>query len=151
MSFEGKKSKGFFDSINVECPDYERFDFLIDMNKKKVIWVGTDFHYQEWWFRIDDTEPYVRAKIASGLWTIEHSLKSLIDRFQSKENFDPMTLLRDILLKEKVQGTNAIKLSECIKKNGQLTSKAAGFLGKHIPYPENGIAVPELVSSIVTS
>ena len=99
LSPDDKKTKDFLDSINVECPDYERFDFLIDMKKKKIVWVGTDFHYQEWWFKIDETEPFVRAKIASGLWTIEHSLKSLIDRFQPKENFDPMTLLR-VMLKD---------------------------------------------------
>ena len=149
---DDKKTKDFLDSINVECPDYERFDFLIDMKKKKIVWVGTDFHYQEWWFKIDETEPFVRAKIASGLWTIEHSLKSLIDRFQPKENFDPMTVLRVMLKDARAQSPNIPVLKEYIlmNKNGH-RPKAAGFLGKHIPYPENGRAVAELVSSIVTS
>ena len=149
---DDKKTKDFLDSINVECPDYERFDFLIDMKKKKIVWVGTDFHYQEWWFKIDETEPFVRAKIASGLWTIEHSLKSLIDRFQPKENFDPMTVLRVMLKDARAQSPNTPVLKECIltNKNGP-RPKAAGFLGKHIPYPENGRPVAELVSSIATS
>jgi len=146
------KKKGFLDSINIECPDYERFDFLIDMKKKKIVWVGTDFHYQEWWFKIDETEPLVKAKIASGIWTIEHSLKSLIDRFQTKENFDPITLLRVMLKDEKAPSPTIPILKECISmnKNGP-RPRAAGFLGKHIPYPENGRAVAELVSSIATS
>jgi hypothetical protein len=94
----------------------------------------------------------VRAKIASGLWTIEHSLKSLIDRFQPKENFDPMTVLRVMLKDARAQSPNIPVLKEYIlmNKNGP-RPKAAGFLGKHIPYPENGRAVAELVSSIVTS
>ena len=152
LSPDDKKTKDFLDSINVECPDYERFDFLIDMKKKKIVWVGTDFHYQEWWFKIDETEPFVVAKIASGLWTIEHSLKSLIDRFQPKENFDPMTVLRVLLKDARAQSPNIPTLKECISinENGP-HPKAAGFLGKHIPYPENGRAEAELVSSIVTS
>jgi hypothetical protein len=152
LSPDDKKTKGFVDSINIECPDYERFDFLIDMKKKKIVWVGTDFHYQEWWFKIDETEPFVRAKIASGLWTIEHSLKSLIDRFQTKENFDPMTVLRVMLKDARSRSPNIPVLKECISitENGP-RPKAAGFLGKHIPYPENGRAVAELVSSIATS
>jgi hypothetical protein len=152
LSPDDKKTKGFVDSINIECPDYERFDFLIDMKKKKIVWVGTDFHYQEWWFKIDETEPFVRAKIASGLWTIEHSLKSLIDRFQTKENFDPMTVLRVMLKDAGTQSPNIPILKEYISigEDGP-RPKAAGFLGKHIPYPENGRAVAELVSSIATS
>jgi hypothetical protein len=152
LSADDTKTKGFLDSINVECPDYERFDFLIDMKKKKIVWVGTDFHYQEWWFKIDESEPFVRAKIASGLWTIEHSLKSLIDRFQPKENFDPMTLLRVMLKDAGTPSPNIPTLKECISINENAPRpRAAGFLGKHIPYPENGRAVAELVSGIATS
>jgi len=150
LSPDGKNTKGF--SKDVECPDYERFDFLIDMKKKKIIWVGTDFHYQEWWFKIDETEPVVRAKIASGFWTIEHSLKSLLHRFQAKENFDPMTLLRVMLKDAEIPSPNIPIMKEfiLINENGP-RPKERGFLGKHIPYPENGRAVAELVSSIVTS
>lgn len=147
-----KNTKGLVDSINVECPDYERFDFLIDMKKKKIVWVGTDFHYQEWWFKIDETERFVRARIASGLWTIEHSLKSLIDRFQPKENFDPMTLLRVMLKDAGTPSPNVPTMKDYISINENVPRpKGRGFLGKHIPYPENGRAVAELVSSIATS
>ena len=117
-----KNTKGLVDSINVECPDYERFDFLIDMKKKKIVWVGTDFHYQEWWFKIDETERFVRAKIASGLWTIEHSLKSLIDRFQPKENFDPMTLLRVMLKDAGTPSPNVPTMKDYISINENWTS-----------------------------
>jgi hypothetical protein len=152
LSPVNKKSKGFLDSINVECPDYERFDFLVDMKKNKIVWVGTDFHYQEWWFKIDEAEPLVRAKIASGLWTIEHSLKSLIDRFQPEENFNPMTLLRVMLKNAGTPSSNVPIMKDYISKNKNAPGpRGIGFLGKHIPYPENGKAVAELVSSIATS
>jgi hypothetical protein len=152
LSPDDNRTKDVLDSINVECPDYERFDFLIDMKKKKIVWVGTDFHYQEWWFKIDETEPLVRAKIASGLWTIEHSLKSLIDRFKPKEDFDPMTLLRVMLKDAETPSPNGPIMKDCISINENAPRpRGAGFLGKHIPYPENGRAVTELVSSIATS
>jgi hypothetical protein len=146
--------RGFGDYINIECPDYERFDFLIDMKKKKIIWVGTDFHYQEWWYKIDDNERFASAKIAAGLWTIERSLKSLLDRFQTKENFDPMTLLKVMLKQDKIPAqADMPMLGKYIESNKSavVPTKAAGFFGKHIPYPENGTPVTELVSSIATS
>jgi len=152
LSPDETKTKGFVDSVNLECPDYERFDFLIDMKKKKVTYVGTDFHYQEWWFKINENEPFARAKIASGLWTVEHTLKSLIGRFQPKENFDPMSLLQVMLKDARTPSSNMSMLKECISiSENAPRPRAAGFLGKHIPYPENGRAIAELVSSIATS
>jgi hypothetical protein len=145
--------RGLLDSINIECPDYERFDFLIDMKKKKIIWAGTDFHYQEWWYKIDDTEGIASAKIARGIWTVERSLKSLLDRFQTKENFDPMTLLKVMLKQDKVPALLPMPvLRENISNMGRMEpNRAAGFFGKHIPYLDNGTPVAELVSSIATS
>jgi hypothetical protein len=154
ISYDGQVKRGVFNSINIECPDYERFDFLVDMKKKKIIWVGTDFHYQEWWSKIDDTEPFVRAKIVGGLWTIEHSLESLLHRFHSKENFDPMTILKGMLKEGKtpVSPDNPMLGDYLVsKKKEMLSPKAQGFLGKHIPYPENGKAEEKLVSSIASS
>lgn len=143
----------FGGSLNIECPDYERFDFLIDMKKKKVTYVGTDFHYQEWWYKIDDGEDFTRAKIAGGIWTIERTLMSLRERFNTKENFDPMTLLK-VMLKQETPALAPMKiLREYIQSNRSRMEpyKAAGFFGKHIPYPENGRPVADLVSSIATS
>jgi hypothetical protein len=152
--YDEQIKRGFLESINIECPDYERFDFLIDMKKKKIIWVGTDFHYQEWWYNIDDSERFASAKIAGGVWTIERSLKSLLDRFQTKENFDPMTLLKVMLKQNKISALTPMPiLGEYMEstKRGMLPTRAAGFFGKHIPYPKNGRPVAELVSSIATS
>jgi hypothetical protein len=153
LSPDDTKTKGILDSINIECPDYERFDFLIDMKKKKVTYVGTDFHYQEWWYKIDDGEDFTRAKIAGGIWTIERTLMGLKERFDTKENFDPMTLLK-VMLKQESAALSPMKiLREYIQSNRSRMGpqKAVGFFGKHIPYPENGRAIAELVSSIATS
>jgi hypothetical protein len=151
--YEEQMKRGILDSINIECPDYERFDFLINMKKKKIIWAGTDFHYQEWWYKIDDSERFADAKIAGGVWTVERSLKSLLDRFQTKENFDPMTQLEVILKQDKIPKLLAMpRLGEHISEVARtVPNRAAGFFGKHIPYLDNATPVAELVSSIATS
>ncbi|MDV3243877.1 MAG: hypothetical protein LYZ66_01730 [Nitrososphaerales archaeon] len=38
--------------INVEIPDIERFDFILDARRNKIVYVGTDFHWTETWSEI---------------------------------------------------------------------------------------------------
>ena len=88
------------------------------------------------------------------MWTVERTLKGLLDRFQTKENFDPMTLLKDMLKQDKIPTTSGMQtLGKSIESKSRAMgpTRAAGFFGKHIPYPDNGTPVPELVSSIATS
>jgi hypothetical protein len=152
--------KGWWESFNIECPDNERFDFLIDMKKERIIWVGTDFHYQESWYKIEEKESFVKARIANDVNTIEQVFKNLKNRFtQVKENYDPMTQLKCIV-KEPEKQKNLILIDipgikeytvSNLNYKGDVTYKAAGFTRKHIPYVQNGKLVAELVSSIVTS
>jgi len=64
-----------------------------------------------------------------------------------------MTLLK-VMLKQETTALSPMKtLSEYIQSNRSRTgpNRAVGFFGKHIPYPENGRPVADLVSSVVTS
>ena len=159
LKSDEKARKGLWEQFSIECPDNERFDFLIDANKKKVIYLGTDFHYQESWYKIEDEE-FVKARIANDVNTIEQLLKKLKDRFnQSKENFNPMTLLKELLRdpnKERnltlfeLPDTKAYIESNVVDK-GNVTYRPIGFTRKHVPYSVNGKAVAELISSVVTS
>jgi hypothetical protein len=95
-------------SLLTEVPDNERFDFLINIQKKKVIWLGKDFHYQESWYKIDDSEPYVKARIANDADAIEISIVKGIKRLiqdllskDNKENYNPIFLLKDIIKENK--------------------------------------------------
>jgi hypothetical protein len=76
-----------WEELDIEYPYVERFDFLIDKRKKKVTWVGTDFHYQESWYNIGEEEAYVKGRIANDADAIEVSivkgLNRLIDKFSS--------------------------------------------------------------------
>ncbi len=152
--------RALWESFDIECPDSERFDFLIDMKKKKITWVGTDFHYQESWYRVDEADSFVRARIANDFNTIEQLFQKLKDRFDHrKENYDPMTRLKEMLRKPEIQKNLMLEdmpeveeyVVSNLHKNGIVTYKAVGFTRKHVPYIENGNAVAELVSSVVTS
>lgn len=153
-------SKTLWEAFDIECPDNERFDFLIDMKKKKITWLGTDFHYQELWYKFEDTESFVKARIAYPLNTIEQVLQRIRNRLnQPKENFDPMTLLRDILkeptkekslTQEDMRKVREHEISN-MDSNKSIAYRGVGFTRKHVPYAENGKLVTELMSSVVTS
>ena len=144
-----RTNRSLWESLDIECPDNERFDFLIDMKKKKISWMGTDFHYQESWYKFEESEQFVKARIANDIDTLEQVFKRLNDRFdQQKENYDPMIHLKELLRKPEKQ-TTLIQENVPEIKNG--TYRGVGFTRKHVPYAENGKAVAELVSSVVTS
>ena len=152
-------SKNILESFDIECPDIERFDFLIEMKKKKILWMGTDFHYRELWYRIKDTEPFLKARIALPWDAIGQVLSRLTNRLnQPEENYDPMGLLSEILEKPGMEGNltqEAVYLKDYVVSNigphTNLPYQAVGFTRKHIPYNENGKVVTELISSVVTS
>lgn len=148
--------RGLLESFNIECPDNERFDFLIDMRKKRVTWMGTDFHYQESWYKFEDNEQFVQARIANDFNTIEQVFLRLKDRYnQVKENYDPMIHLKEMLERPDLQGNLTLEdmteMKEKVDSNRIDAYRGVGFTRKHVPYPQNGCAVAELVSSIVTS
>ena len=154
-SSDDQTRRGLWESFDIECPDIERFDFLIDIRKRKITWLGTDFHYQELWCTFKDAEP-VKAKIANDVETIVQTVTKLKNWLQNKEKkFDPMTRLEKIL-KGQVMEPNLEKLPDIkeyvvsnLDEKGKVTYRNVGFTRKHVPYAENGYIVDHLVSSVV--
>ena len=164
-TFPGKKSmvdyntnedeqsrRTLWEQFNIECPDNERFDFLIDTHQKKVAYLGTDFHYQESWYKFEGNE-FVKARIANDINIIEQLFKKLMDRFsQPKENFNPMTLLKELLRSPKrIRGLTLLERVGDEDTEVGKTYRPVGFTRKHVPYSVNGNAVAELISSVVTA
>lgn len=159
-SIDANTKRNLLLSYNIEVPDIERFDFLIDMKKARIIFMGTDFHYQETWYTFKDDGPVI-AVIANDYRTIEQVIKKLRDRFNPKANYDPITTLKKFIEQNKTKNLIGLDIREEIRKvveNGskspsisQVTKLAPGILRKHIPFTENGAPIPELTSSIVTS
>ena len=114
------------------------------MKKRKVTWMGTDFHYQELWYKIDDAEPLLKAGIALPWETIEQVFLRLQYRFnQPKKNYDPMTLLKKFLEKPDmkrtlIQGKKTETTVTNLGEGSNIANKGRGFTRKHIPYNENG-------------
>jgi len=155
-----------WESLDIEVPDIERFDFLIDMNVRKVIWIGTDFHYQEAWFKLKRDEAVAEARIANDVETLVQIFRRLKDRFDPPKNYDPMNdpktglkkMLRDkdetelrpeyVQTPEEYTVTNVNHAGNVFR--GPATLKR-GLTRKHVPYIKNGSISPKMVSSIVTS
>jgi hypothetical protein len=151
-SEDEQSRRTLWEQFNIECPDNERFDFLIDTHQKKVAYLGTDFHYQESWYKFEGNE-FVKARIASDINIIEQLFKKLMDRFsQPKENFNPMTLLKELLRSPKrIRGLTLLERVGDEDTEVGKTYRPVGFTRKHVPYSVNGNAVAELISSVVTA
>lgn len=156
MPEDEKAKRNLYETFDIECPDIERFDFLIDIKRKKVSWVGTDLHYQEYWYALNEAD-YVKARIANDVETIVHVLKNLKNRFNPCENFDPVESLKKILIKsynkkldfEIIPEIEEYLISD-LDDRGDIAYRKKGITRKHVPYVENGKVIAQLVSSVVT-
>ena len=155
---EEQKKRGILESLDIEVPDIERFDFLIDIKNKKIIWLGTDFHYQEFWYFFENSyDKFVKARIGYHFETIVQVIKNLKDRMNPPQNYDPMTTLKKMLeqkqdIKRKLTLVNIQdEIPKISSKHNDINTRGQGIGRKHIPYPENGIAAEELISSVVTA
>ena len=133
---------------------------------RKVIWIGTDFHYQEAWSKLKRNEAVAEARIANDVETLVQVFRRLKDRFDPPKNYDPMNdpktglkkLLRAkdetepnpeyIQTPEEYTVTNVNHAGNVFR--GPATLKR-GLTRKHIPYISNCSISPKMVSSIVTS
>lgn len=150
--------RGWWEAANIEYPDIERFDFLIDVNKKEIVWVGTDFHYQEFWYKPKANE-FVEARIANDIGTIVEVLKKLKKRFNPPKDYNPMEeLKRKILGEEEAEELDLELDSEPMEylmsrfeDDGKVTYRREGMFRKHVPRIKNATYDSKLVSSVVTS
>jgi hypothetical protein len=125
-----------------EIPDIERFDFVIDGEKKQIIFFATDFHYQEYWGAIDSS--VVDAKIADIADILLVSIGNCsIKLSQKSKYYNPVPWVKQIISsKQKQAETTAIKPI--------MQPSQERFLGKilnHVPYVTIGTTSKELISS----
>lgn len=151
--------RGLLEWLDIESPDIERFDFLLDVEKKKVIWMGTDLHYQEYWSSVDHTE-YAMAGIAKGFGTLIQVLKNLKNRqVAPPEDTNPCEILQDRLKKQNTHDfvfTRVPDMSDDAvagslpPKDDVTVLRTLGFTRKHVPYAKDGQIAANLISNIVT-
>ena len=148
--WNSKKGFSILQKKNIECPDMERLDFVVKCPKSReerarVLWVGTDFHYREYWSSVthNNTSEVVKAEIIHGPETLFTSIKKLIKLKPHLETYDPFEDLQK-RLKPGSSPHNYVRLLEPFR------SKAPGIFGKHVPLVPNSEADPDLVSSVVS-
>lgn len=128
----------------LEIPDIERFDFVIDAKKNKILWYGTDFHYQEHWGRVKD--PPMKAKIAQNVDLVLKTLEMVPFRFhQDRDYYNPIDSLKQFILHGKKEGE--VLGVEAIKRKSDESEFLAVNIRTHVPYVENGETEKDLISS----
>jgi hypothetical protein len=126
-----KKTLGFGDSISgLEIPDIERFDFVIDAKKSKIIRYGTDFHYQEYWGEPENT--LVEANIAKNMAILVKTLKLWpLRKIQDSDLYDPIDEVKDSILKK----IKAESLPLIASQEKPVELKKLGIYPRaHVPY-----------------
>ena len=150
--------RGFLEWLDIESPDIERFDFLLDVEKKQVIWIGTDLHYQEYWSSIDYSE-YAMAGIAKGFGTLLQVFKNLKNRQGApQESTNPCDILQDRLKNQntrdfvfaRVPDMSDDAVARSLPPKDVTVLRAMGFTRKHVPYAKDGQIAADLISNIVT-
>jgi hypothetical protein len=148
-------TRNWWESFSIESPDIERFDFLIDTTtKKRIVWVGTDFHYQELWYKCENE--IVKARIANDADTIDQVVNKFRYRFLSNQNrvhyYEPITEIKEVIKGSKKK-LNMVEIPSPksyvvsnINGNRNLTSRGVGLTRKHIPYIEKERIPEELIS-----
>ena len=141
-----KYTRKLAQKISLEIPDIERFDFVIDGEMEKILWYGTDFHYQEYWGYVD-TE-VVDANVAGDVDLIVESISMLNHRFNTMQNYNPVDTLKRIILEEPHQ----LKPLEISVKEKTYSTRHMRTLNlrTHVPYVKNKIIYRNLISSIVS-
>jgi len=87
-----------FQSLPDEIPDAERFDVLLDVQTGRVLYAGTDLHWQEMWGPAPSPESVHARILPFGLQNLTYSvitwLQSHDERTRQGEWFDPTDTLR---------------------------------------------------------
>ena len=153
--------RGMFDWFsNPELPDFERFDLVVGQNNK-VLFVGTDFHWQEYWYSIGREIPQIDASITKYVFPIGETIERLIMRMSGvvlntvQTNYEPIftNLLNrskaanDFMPNELFQ--NTIFGSKQIMEN-QAVTKGQNVIRSHVPYVGTGKIVYEMITQDMT-
>lgn len=149
-----------------ELPDYERYDILFDRNGK-IICVGTDFHWQEYWYSVFDGHDTLNATIEKYRYPIKETLSRLIIRAKGytklkhedvnfsldyvnwlKKQYD---LAHSIEKNEPINNLTAKMILKGISKESLVPQeRGKNFLRSHVPYVNNGNIIEEMVTKEVT-
>jgi hypothetical protein len=161
QTIQADKERGIF---NPELPDSERYDLLVS-NTGKLLSIGTDFHWQEYWYRLNNST-HMEGRIAKYLHPIDESLTRLINRLSKKivispsdysdiiknlKNFSQGDQLKPTIMTSNYDGT--FIESSLDKENSEIERQASiqqerwrNLIRSHVPYVRNGSIICDMIS-----
>jgi hypothetical protein len=134
---EGKDQLGMFDRASgLEIPDIERFDFVINADDNKIIFYGSDIHYQEYWGTIEDH--LVKAIIARNIDLITKTGELFPLRFRQEcDYYNPIEAVKASVFSKNKKTSESIEPIQ--KKPEELEKLGLGDFRAHVPYVQQGM------------
>jgi hypothetical protein len=149
---EDVRRKGI--SFNPELPDFERFDIVFSPDGN-ILAICTDFHWQEYWYKLVEDNTNMIGVIAKALHPIEESLGRLFNRnFVENKYEDIITDLSKITSLSKNFNPQSIctdgEVIDTSLQNRKIPLvRGRNFFRSHVPYVRNGNILTNMISHVV--
>jgi hypothetical protein len=150
------QTRGIFD--NPELPDFERFDIIVSSLNGNILAVCTDFHWQEYWYKLrNDSTPMIGV-VAKLFHPIDESLSRLCNRnFVDNKYENIITDLTKIVslsenfdLNPNLMYLQGEEIEESIHNREKMpVPRGKNFFRSHVPYVRNGNILSNMISHIV--
>ena len=153
------EERGIFD--NPELPDFERFDIVISSSNGAILSICTDFHWQEYWYKLNGSgdDVVMEGFIAKLLHPLDQSLARLLNRHFVDNNYkDIINNLRKITsLSENLDSKPDLiyvrgeEIEETVQEQQEkdIVARGRNFFRSHVPYVRNADILSNMISSIV--
>ena len=157
-----QNERGMFDWFsNPELPDFERIDLVIGVNNK-VLFVGTDFHWQEYWYAIGGEIPQIDASITKYVFPIGETIERLILRVSgvilntAHKSYEPIftNLLNrsratDLFMPNELLQNNVFDSKQI--RHDEPVTRGQNLIRSHVPYVGTGKIVYEMITQDMTT
>jgi len=148
------EKRGIFD--NPELPDFERFDIVISSDGK-LLAVCTDFHWQEYWYKLRNDNRNMIGIVAKLFHPIDESLARLCNRNFVDNKYENIindlqkitSLSEDFDLSKSIY-VEGEEIEQSIQNRQKMpVQRGKNFFRSHVPYVRNGYILSNMISHIV--
>ena len=149
------EKRGIF--YNPELPDFERFDIVISSHGTILV-VCTDFHWQEYWYKLRDDNTNMIGIVAKLFHPIDESLARLCNRNFVENKYENIikdlqkiaSLSENFHSKFKSIYIEGKEIEDSIQYRQKMPIvRGKNFFRSHVPYVRNGYILSNMISHIV--
>jgi hypothetical protein len=150
------QTRGIFD--NPELPDFERFDIIVSSLNGNILAVCTDFHWQEYWYKLRNDSTHMIGVVAKLFHPINESLSRLCNRNFVDNNYENIitdltkivSLSENFDLNPNLMYLQGEEIEESIHNREKMpVPRGKNFFRSHVPYVRNGNILSNMISHIV--